>query len=281
MDKDQGGMKRKHNLYTGLAILLSFTIAVGGWELTRLLIDNRSDALMSQSGYQTVNPPAIATPSQTQTDDGEEDGPSQKRPRLTETEMARILINWESPDQERPHEPMEGQLSMEEAIDAADAYLAEWGKAGLFPTAWETYEVARAYLCQNLPEGRGDLLDPALSYWTVSLSDQNLRATLTINAVTGQVWKASFSFLQMRVYLKEAEIEHVLNTFISQLDMGMKADGPDRKTEVAFDSHTATASRFFPDNMVFATVTILEREYGRGAVLESIEFSLVSALHAD
>ena len=283
----RGGMKRKriqrvrgalrlNNIYTGLGIILSFAIAVGGWTLTRRLIDNRSDALMSQAGYQTVNPPTVATPAHN--DDGEEDGSLSERPRLTVAEMARILINWESTDRERPHEPMEGQLSMEEAIDAADACLIEWGEAGLL--AWETYENVRAYLCQNLPEDRADMLDPVYSYWTVSLSDQNLRATLTINAVTGQIWKASLSFLQTNVY-KEVDIEHILNTFISSLDLGGQDGEPYRRIEVAFDPYTATASKFLEGNMLYATATLLEREYGEDAFLESIELSLVTALRTD
>ena len=275
MSKDRSALKWKRNLYTGMGIVLSFSIAIGGWALTSMLIDNKSDALMSMTGYVTVNPPPITTPSQT--DDDPADGLPAEWPRLTEVEMARILINWESTGHERPHEPMEGQLNMEQAIDAADACLAEWGKTGLLPVEWETYESVRASLCQNLPEGRRDMLDPVYSYWIISLANQDTRTVLTINAVTGQIWKASLSFAQMRVPLKEVDIEHALNTFMSQFDMGFDVDEPVQKIEATYEKNAAFASRYLPDNMVYATVTLLERDSGKGAFLSEIDLSLATA----
>ena len=279
--KEQSSLRRKRGIYTGLGIAASFAIAVGGWSLTRLLIDKRSDALMSQTGYQTVNPPPVATPKSV--DNGDNDNPPTKRPRLTEAEMARVLVNWESTDREIPHEPMEGQLSMEDAIDAADACLAEWGKVGLLPAQWETYENVRARLCQNLPEDwrDRDLLDPVYSFWTVSMSAENIRATLTINAVTGQIWKASLSLAQTRASLGKVEIEQVLNTFMAPLDSDGKVDDTNRETKVGFDRNAVMASKSFSGNMVYATSTLLENKYGEESYLANIELSLTSVLRVD
>jgi len=178
----------KRNVFTAMGIVFSFVIAVGGWALTSMLINTKSDALMSGTGYVTVNPPPVTTP-QTPKED-----PHDSERRLTEAEMARVLFNWESDGLEQPHEPMEGQLTMEQAIDASRAVLIEWGEAGIIPAGWERYENVRAWLCQILPNGRRDLLDPVFSYWTVSLASQDTRAVLTVNAVTGRIWKANLSF---------------------------------------------------------------------------------------
>ena len=274
--EEQSSLKRKRGIYTGLGIAASFAIAVGGWALTNWLIENRSAALMSQTGYETVNPPPVATPALDE--DSTEDYPPPERPLLTEAEIARVLLNWESVGREWPHEPIEGQLGMEEAIGAADDCLAEWGEAGV--VAWGTYENARAYLCQNLPEDwRGrDILDPVYSYWVVSLSAENIRATLTINAVTGQIWKASLSLMQTRASFGKVDIENVLNTFIAPLDLGGKAGDTEREIKVGFDRNAAMASKFFSGNMVYATGTLLEWESGEDVFFASIELSLVAAM---
>jgi len=55
-------MMNKQRIYTTLGIALSFSIAVGGWTLTSMLIDRKSDALLSATGIIRIDTPSAKSP---------------------------------------------------------------------------------------------------------------------------------------------------------------------------------------------------------------------------
>jgi len=203
-------MVNKQNLYTAMGIALSFIIAVGGWVLTSTLIDRKSDTLLSATGSIQVNTPPV---SPIDTNDDDETPPH--RPTLSESEMVKVLQNWEAVIGERPHEPVDGQLNMEQAIDAGKAGLSYFHEQGIIPAELLKFDKTNAYLCEKQPRGQENYtLNPNYSYWTITFSGENRRATLVINAMTGQIWEAAFSGAGI------AETEKALEAFTSYLDLG-------------------------------------------------------------
>lgn len=203
-------MVNKRNLYTAMGITLSFIIAVGGWVLTSTLIDRKSDTLLSATGSIHVNTPPVS-PKDTNDDD---ETPPHRRT-LSESQIYKVLQSWEAEIGERPHEPVDGQLSMEQAIDIGKTGLSYFYEQGIIPAELLEYDKTNAYLCEKQPRGQENYtINPYYSYWSITFSGENKRVTLVINAMTGQIWEAAISGAGI------AETEKALDAFISYLDFG-------------------------------------------------------------
>ena len=63
-----------------------------------------------------------------------------ERPVFTEEQIHEILQNWESSVSEKPHNPIEGQLPMEQAIAVGKADLAFFCEQGIFPVRLAAYK---------------------------------------------------------------------------------------------------------------------------------------------
>lgn len=237
-------MRSKQNLYTVVGVALSFVIAFGGWALTSELINRKADALLSVTG-------SVKVPTAPPTGTGEKPGDSDEEtdyvwPKLTESEIVAVLQNWEAGGRERPHEPTEGQLSMEQAIDAGRTGLFYFSEQGIIPAELLDNSKINAYLYEYQPSGQGTgLLDPFYSYWTVSFSGESMDVSLTINAVTGQIWKADLSF--SGINSNELKGEQVLYVFTSNLELS-SADSIKTTGNIT--------SKGFSDGLFYAVVRV-------------------------
>ncbi len=204
----------KKKILTITAVFLSVLFAVGGWYLTSILIETKSDSLLSSSGITKSEPQVNITSASDQS----------KLPAnasLTYEEMLNVLKNWESPGWERYHEPAANQINMEQAIRAAKAFIKDFRKCALMSKTKIRLNnmKAVAYLCQNQPYENYDLiLSPIYSYWLVDLRNNAIDITLTINAVTGQVWRISIDTVKYTETIKNT-VENALDLFISKLGL--------------------------------------------------------------
>ena len=207
----------KRNLYTAAGIVLSLLMVFGGWELTRGLIDKKERELFAVVGSVRTDPPVALPASKSETPD--------VFPTLTGAEIAAVLSHWVSEGRERPHEPMEGQLTMEQAIKAAEEGLAFFIEQEVLPS--QMYQqgygrTASAKLCVNQPYHQTDQnLAPYYSYWVVSFPNEQYSLLLRMNAVTGQIWSLSYAYPEESISADEAE--RILDVFISYL--GMESQG--------------------------------------------------------
>ena len=214
-------MMNKRTLYTVMGVALSFAIAVGGWSLTESLIKRKSNALLSATGVTQIYLPPEEVPA--------------ALPVLSEPEIASILRNWESPGSVITHEPVEGQISMEQAITEARAGLALLAGQGLQIGVLLDYSArVAAYLGHNILEGQtGQPIDPAYSYWLVTFANEELRAALVINAVTGQVWNMLVASPSLKVELDVVAVDQILSAYLSYLELT-----GDEKQGLGFDRNT-------------------------------------------
>lgn len=222
----------KQNFYTAIGIALSFLIAFGGWIVTRELLDKKEKALFAVTGSIQVNTPIITAAETSKNQDGEESIETEYiSPKLTDSQITSVLQNWENDGVERPHEPMVGQLNMEQAIEAAKDGLKFFYEQGFIPENFhDEYNKINANLCvKQLGDQRTQTFEPYYSYWTVLLTGDKTNSQLIINAVTGQIWRADVTLLpQSGKYYKietdERSMEHIVDSFISYLDLGSNAD---------------------------------------------------------
>jgi len=183
-----------------------------------------------------------------------------------------VLLNWESTGSERAHEPTDTQLSMEQAIEAAKSSLDYFGEQGIIPVGIidQGTEKINAYLCQNQTTGQASqFLDPIYSYWTVVLDGENTHATLVLNAMAGQVWKAEMAFSRPEVFLGDHDAIKALDAFVSYLGMA-RGD----KVGIKIEGGETDASANIVGSMVQATVNIRIENTGNANTITEIALHL-------
>lgn len=217
----------KQYLFTATGIVLSFIIAVSGWMITRKMLDRNEKVLLSATGTIRVNTPIIAAATepvnvQKNTEDETIQDTESTRPELTDKEINEILTNWEKDGYELPHEPLEGQINMEQAIETGKAGLAYFCGQGVIPEDLLEYEFNKinAYLCvKQQNEQINESINPLYSYWTVSFSSVPKSIIFTINAVTGEIWKAEITISDYIDSYNEMWSVWMLEAFTSYLKL--------------------------------------------------------------
>ena len=255
-------------VFTLAGIILSFIIAVGGWMLTSAMIGARSDALLSIS--ETVRITAQEIPDAY---GDEADG----RLYLSENEIVAVLRNMTSRGRWTPHEPMAGQINMEQAITLGLAGLA--GYAEVLPAEAFAFNTINANLRQNLQDGN-QFLEPVYSFWTVTFTGEMMSATLTMHAATGQIWGVDIIPLYMYT-LNANSLISALHIFMSGI--GLIAEGNDTAavTDISPRGYIM-ASQSFAGGEGYAVATAHGRPTEDGALfLRSLNISLVEMFESE
>jgi len=270
-------MVSKQTIFTAAGVIMSFVIAIGGWLLTSWLIDIKSDEMLSATNVTFISVPeriATAPPAD------KPEGIGNVRPILTEQEIVSILRNWESSGRERLHEPAPEHISMEQAIEAGKEGLSFLSEHFFIPEELLSFSSANAYLYQNQTHPGEEFLAPEYSYWGVVFKNDSINVNMTVNAVTGQVWKVEVRALQMvtedytsqvLIRINQNETGGILAAFMSGL--GLDSSGEAVNFVVMSDSN----NRFEDVEMI--------RQYDRSSdefvVSVSRTFTHILSTHTD
>lgn len=167
-------------------IFSGFAIALGGLFLLQEVLDREQEKLLAGSGI--VELPRTDDVEQVET--GEVSVPAM----LGDEELFQLVTCLEHKGEIQPHEPVQGQLTMAQAMEYGLAWLEEFflRRFGLSESFAREYGVS-CYLWSLENEAADGEEHPWLSCWTVSVRSQDIDAALTMSAVSGQVLDASIS----------------------------------------------------------------------------------------
>lgn len=150
--------------------------------------------------------------------------------RMSIQQVSEIIQNKKLADTTIIHDPVEGQISLDAAIQKAK----DWMSAILCTLAMEddneNFDVQLAILSLPTTKKVNMPVSTEYSFWQVNLIGRNVSAHLEINAVTGNVWFAQLYFEGMEIenrvidviqkYIEKTEISDYANSAIE-----MEADG--------------------------------------------------------
>ena len=180
--------------YTIATLFLAAVFAFGSMEGMSLILRAKERQFLSERGSVTVEAPVRAWQ---EADDSMEkeakDQPVSKEYALTAEQMAEVLSKWDG-HMAVIHSPVNGQISMEEAMEAGEKWLADMG----FTESGEEEAhsmYARLFAARQKEEAQ-EQLEPYYSFWFVQYFSQSKMAFLYINAVTGKVWNADVTFYE-------------------------------------------------------------------------------------
>lgn len=176
--------------YTILTLAFALVFAFGSMAGMNLIMRAKERQFLTESGRAVVELPVREWEGRGDRDKngaGTDDGVEKNF--LTVRQMEEAVMSWNTRIGETLHDPVAGQISMEEAIENGKGWLSEMGMVEEMDGA--VFSVS-AKLGVGEPMGdAGERLEAYFSFWTVTYSNQAMHAVLYLNAVTGKVWGAN------------------------------------------------------------------------------------------
>lgn len=181
-------MKKTYK-YTFLTMFLALAFIFGSMAAMNFILYIREGQLLSESGMAVVESPVRPWQGWGDEPDEKDDG---KRYSLTAVQVRDAMERWNKRLGETLHDPVEGQISMEEAVQEGEEWLISMGIGeGEAQGADDGLKFVKAALGVGIQKGSSKVqLEPYYSFWTVHFSGSYTDAVLYLNAVTGRVWRA-------------------------------------------------------------------------------------------
>lgn len=186
-DRRKEGARRKEGdsflrktFYMALTLLLAASCICGSMFCVRRLLEEKEERLLSEKG--AIGQPIAAV----------NDGENEKEV-LSASEIQTIMENWVV---SAPYvgEPVEGQITMNDAVKAVDRWLP---KMGIFDGIFSGNSTIRSVLYYAVNEKAAEKeSDPRCSCWVVQVSNEEMEGRFCVNGTTGQVWQASVTLYE-------------------------------------------------------------------------------------
>lgn len=175
--------------YTIVLLIFAAFFIFGSMEVMDYILRIRETQLLTESGRVEMESPVRTWESWENDKEGIVSEDIASEGNVLKIEQIEDAIKcWNERNSSILHEPVAGQVSMEEAIKAGEMWLVEMGIEEEKDAAAYTIN---AELGVGVQTGEaGEQLEAYHSFWTVKYSSQSISAVLYLNAVAGKVWGA-------------------------------------------------------------------------------------------
>lgn len=192
-------------IYTLLIFCVSFAVVFGGWFFTREMLDRKETVILANKGEILVEVANVDV-NENNSEAGKFEGAA-----LTENEMAEVLIVWNAGGREVFHEPLAGQMNMEQAINTGREWIDRLAQSNILPgyLVESSFEDTSAVLCSL--ERNVSLQENYISYWKVTYMEGDVEIILTIHALSGQVWDADITMSEDKMLYGTCSDEKILS----------------------------------------------------------------------
>ena len=194
----------RRNIRFLVCAVLGALCVVGSSFAARGLLAVRERRLLSEYGVMEVR-----TPASSWEEEQKEDQRAERRSLKTQ-QVESALRAWQESRGEILHEPMAGQLSMEEAFEAGRSWIRSMAAKECFPSGLldeqgrlAEEESLTAVLSMAAEEDEKGA-EPWRSYWKVTFANSHVRIALSVNALTGCAWEAELILYEEKKDLSEA-----------------------------------------------------------------------------
>lgn len=177
--------------YTFASLLFAVLFVFGSMAAMNYILSIRETRLLTESGRVEMESPVRAWENWQNDEESPVSDIGSERHILNTQQVEDAVKCWNNRTSIILHDPVEGQISMEEAVKAGEAWLSEM-KIGEGTDAL-SYAINAELGVGGQIEDAGEKLEAYYSFWTVQYSGKSMRAILYINAVTGKVWGAEIT----------------------------------------------------------------------------------------
>ncbi len=180
----------KRYMYTFFSLAIATLFLFGSMQVVFSLLHAREKDLLSETGKIVLQSPVRAWDSY-ETEQGISGSETTSYPMLTTEQIELAVSSWNRRTWEISHNPIVGQISMEEAIYAAETWLVDMEMLTELPQ--DTF-VSSILGVGNSKDEPYVQLEPFYSFWTVDFESDSMDAVLYVNAVTGKIYGAHITF---------------------------------------------------------------------------------------
>lgn len=171
--------------YTFLSLIFAVLFIMGSIVIANVILRQREMKLLSERGDIKVESPVREWESGENRDENA-DG-NDKENSLSMKQVEEAVKNWNNRTGVILHEQVAGQISMKEAIQNGEKWLAEMKISDEKEKL--SFSVNAELGVGRQKEDTGER-EAYFSFWTVTYVNQSMNAVLYLNAVTGNVWGA-------------------------------------------------------------------------------------------
>lgn len=182
-------------IYTVMSLLLAVAFVFGNMYIFNEFLGYQKRKLLTEEGKAAVESPVMPLKELLEDrENAQQNEEADEIYELTTEDMQSVLI-CRNEGKEVVHDPVEGQISMNEAIKAGYEWLKKMNinvteKKGVALN----YVNAMLYAVTLSKENVGKIA-PYYSFWRIALYTEEANITLDINAVTSKVWNADIVYL--------------------------------------------------------------------------------------
>ena len=250
-------MKKTYK-YTFLTLSLALAFIFGSMAATNLILYIREGRLLAESGIVAAEFPVRPWQGWENEREKEDGG---ERYSLTTGQVKDAVESWNQRLGETLHDPVKGQVSMEEAVREGEEWLMAMGmEQGEAMGEGAGLGFVKATLGVGAQKGNSRVpLEPYYSFWTVHFSGSYMDAVLYLNAVTGRLWRAEATFYSN---LPEGLPGEKLGRFVEMAGM-QAADGAAGINEDKTQAYLA-----IEDGLLYARLDYQNVVLGDNAVVE-------------
>ena len=193
-------MVEGNRIHTPVIFMLTVCIVVGGWFLTTGILKKQQEKFLHTTGRIEVGTAesALLTDSERDTVQEQEVEESEFHGQVMSEELRAIVLSvWRYGGSETLHEPLPGQMNMEQAIDAGQKWIQNMAEHGVYTDKLQASESDRvkASLCTlDTQLIVSNVEESMYSYWKIWVRKENgVSIELTIHAQSGEVWMADIT----------------------------------------------------------------------------------------
>ena len=185
--------------YTLLSLLFAAVFVFGSMAGTDFILQMWEKRRLEESGTVTMESPVLAWQSAETGEeyDGQDSEPlvrdKEEDLTLTEKEIEQVIRYRKNCEGELLHDPVKGQITMEQAFAAGENWLVEMGFWDHSRTHSEPLLHRASLGTKTAKEGLHMPIEPYYSFWTVRFSSTDMYVSLSVNAMTGRVWDAKIT----------------------------------------------------------------------------------------
>lgn len=189
--------------YTLLSLLFAAVFVFGSMAGTDFILQMWEKRRLQESGTVTMESPVLAWQSaETEEEYVKQDGGPFDRDKeedltLTEKEIEQVIRYRKNCEGELLHDPVKGQITMEQAFASGENWLVEMGVWDHSRTHSEPLLHRASLGTKTAKEGLHMPIEPYYSFWTVRFSSTDMYVSLSVNAMTGRVWEAKITLYDM------------------------------------------------------------------------------------
>lgn len=184
--------------YTALTLFLAVVFSLGSMAGMDYILLTRERQLLTESGRAVVETPVRAWQEPDRNGEMENSESSDKeRYALTTEQMEGVLAYWKEHTGITVHNPVTGQISMDEVVKTGKEWLANME---LLENAQvkdaESVSVSATLGIAGQEVSHGVQLEPYYSFWVMRFESKTMNAVLYLNAVTGEVYQADMTLYE-------------------------------------------------------------------------------------